>query len=961
MSQNIKNSSQKYKSIYKGVIIQNDDPLQNGRVKVFVPHIHLSLIGASEELANLDMLFSFFGKNIEEQAAPSNSKIDLTEYIEILKEKLPWAAVLQPIVGETGYAKYNSSTQNSTTSDNNDFNNTSLEASTTQGEGPQALYADDKNVWGDPSYSGGERVDGNSGTYDVKKPYNLPKGTFTVPSVNSQVWVQFVDGDPFTPMVVGAAPTALEWQAHASPSTYPSTYENSSDLSNRNSQENNINDKIKRHQTVQNSGAFTTVTNDTLGKTTRSEIHHSGTSKFIDEAGNESRYKTGDTRDTVVGSTYEDYRQTKNKHVKGNETSITRGNSRVVIGSGNVEAAKKQKDLLGNIHQYKSLFETQRTGADSVFTSPLQTKGGNNSPCPACSKGRSAISLNDSVTENLKQFPKLINDIFVNPLLESISSIIQQLFASFNLTKFLPPILTQFPKPAECSTCGGTGISPSSEEGDFPVEPKKQEIPNLYKEYAGEIAKAEEQLGDGGNHIIEVTKNILITSGTITNDLDSVRVDKKGKAKVAGVKVAEEGTYQAEQESPVVEKVHVDNLAGGTVTIHANNKINLIAGAGGVKFRTLGRVEFGGTMSNLTGEQVNVASENEVNIHGGQRLNLEGKILSLKAGSGEVVMDCNLSINGNANIKGGLSVEGELFVNHITAQMELTPTENSAPSYGQGVEDYPNRKIIGYVDLRVVDGPAEWPVFSMGVDGSKPDKSSMLVYPHSHMTRSVPTKLVGSNKELRSLSSRVSSRMPIAPKGVEMAKKGPLETMFTNYSDEDQVTKNLNPDLGMKEETSTLVKLDPPTPPGGIDAGESVLSALQSAAKSLKIDNLVSLGESKLKQLGLEQIGQHLTQEGFAALGLDKLSSTLGAAEMGAGRISEFIMNKTNASIKGVVQVGMKQLDDFGITSVMNGAKNKQQVINNVNTFVNSKLGKQVIEEYKQLSETKKRIAAAVT
>ena len=53
-----------YKSIYKGIVVQNDDPLQGGRVKVFVPDIHFSLLGIEKEQAVNDLYFGFFGKNI---------------------------------------------------------------------------------------------------------------------------------------------------------------------------------------------------------------------------------------------------------------------------------------------------------------------------------------------------------------------------------------------------------------------------------------------------------------------------------------------------------------------------------------------------------------------------------------------------------------------------------------------------------------------------------------------------------------------------------------------------------------------------------------------------------------------------------------------------------------------------------------------------------------------------------
>lgn len=819
-------NSKSYNNIYKGIVIQNDDPMQSGRVKVFVPDIHFSLIGLSKEQTNQSMMFGFFGKNINQQTP--NNNIDLTDHIETLKSKLPWALVIQPIVGETGFAKFNSSSKNSTVSDSNDPVSTDLSTATTQQEGPQAIYKGDKNVWGDPAYSGGERVDGNPGSYNFEKPYNLPKGNFAIPSVNTQVWVQFIDGNPFSPVVIGAAATAAEWQAHAKPSSYPSTSENTADPSSRD-ESGGIDSKIYRNSTIQNSTAYTTITDNSQGKTSRSEIHVSGTSKTIDSEGNESLYKTGDNRSTILGSNFDDFRQSRNKHVKGNETAIIKGNSRVVIGSGNVEAAKQQKKLLGNIHQYKSLFETKRTNAEGVFTSPLQTKEAIVEECPACTKngGRSEESLNADVSQYLNQFSSVNNFEFMRGNSGILSSLGQLLQQSLNALPGLKNI--QFPKTNQCKVCKGTRIAPFTQGSTYAKDTRKERIPDLYKEYAGEIAKAEEQLGDGGNHIIEVTKNMVISVGTVTNDFDSVRIDKKGKGTVAGLEVADEGVYAVEESSPVVEKVHVDNLAGGTLTILGNNKINFVAGAGGVKFRSLGGVDFGGTISNFTGEQVNIASENEVNISGGQRLSLEAKILSLKAsgGSGQLVFDSNVGFNGNALIKGGMSVEGELFVNHITGQMELVPTEDSSPSFGGSVNS--ESKIVGYIPQGtritvsnisgIVDGEgrpcsvqgvamievgSDVPIKTIGA-GSKPEENAFSMNPHNHLIRMIPMTLVGSNKDLRTAAKATAQQGLVKPSPVSFSKKGPSDSLSKNFVDSGKANRNAsNAD---KSNTSTMVRI----------------------------------------------------------------------------------------------------------------------------------------------------------
>lgn len=681
--------------------------------------------------------------------------------------------------------------------------------------------------------------------------------------------------------------------------------------------ENFINSVLHRHSTVTNSGAETKIVSSTTGKQTVTTMHSSGTSKHTDEAGNESSYLVGDKRHTVVGSVFSDHRQDVNNHIKRNKVDIIRGDKRVLVGSGNAEAAKKQKDLLGKIHQYKSLFETQRTGADSVFNSPLQSKGGSNKSCPACSSGKKELTVNNSNVEYLKQFPQVNNTLFksLNSVISFISSLITK------VTGLLPATLTQFPKKSECKVCGGSGISPSSQDGNFPVESKKQEIPNLYKSYAGEMAKAEEQLGDGGNYILEVTKNMVISVGTVPNDLDSVRVDKKGKSKPAGVGIGEKGTYTKQTESPVVEKVHVDNLAGGTLTMLGNNGVNLIAGAGGIKFRSLGGVDFGGTMSNFTGEQVNIGSENEVNIHGGARLSLEGKILSLKAGDGEVVLDCNLAVSGNAKIKGGLYVEGELFVNHITGQLEATPTDINQPSYGEPVTFPP--KIIGYVDLGDL---GVYPVFT-SIGYNMPDPDSILVYSHRHMIRSIPMSLMGSNKDVREAAASVESTTPVVASKVDNGVKGPMEVvnkMFTPQKLADSSTLN---------EQHTPIKITDYTP--SADSGASILNGLKSVASNTNSSSLLTRGESLVKSLGLDSVASSISTEAKQALGMMGLSNENGGLSYGTNRVGAYITsNLSDSTLQSAVKKGATELANTGIASLMNGATNTQDVIDKINSTV---------------------------
>ena len=165
------NTDLKYTSIYKGVVIQNDDPSQSGRVKVFVPLIHTSLLPFSEKEYSKNINFGVFGKNINKQ---NKGQVDLTDSMETLKQKLPWASVLQPIVGETGNAKFNSSSTLSTPSDSNDYEaSIALNSDSELGGGAGELYSEGNvsSVWASGAAAGGTVSSPSAGAFNYNKKH----------------------------------------------------------------------------------------------------------------------------------------------------------------------------------------------------------------------------------------------------------------------------------------------------------------------------------------------------------------------------------------------------------------------------------------------------------------------------------------------------------------------------------------------------------------------------------------------------------------------------------------------------------------------------------------------------------------------------------------------------------------------------------------------------------------------
>jgi hypothetical protein len=783
------NTQQKYNSIYKGVIIQNDDPSQSGRVKVFVPLIHTSLLTFSDKEYNKNINFGVFGKNINKQ---NKDQVDLTEFMEVLKQKLPWANVLQPIVGETGNAKFNSASTLSTPSDSNDYESSiAINSESELGGGAGELYGDGNvsSIWASSAAAGGNVSSPSATSFNYNKKHNSSKGTFAVPSVNTQVWVIFLEGNPQVPLIVGAAPSTNDWQQNVYPSAYPGSYENKS----KSKAPSTADETIYRNATVNNSGAMTSVTNNSTGNQSKHEIHISGTSNSFASDGSTSSFVTADSNKMVMGSNFSEIKGSNNQYTEGENTSIVRGDRIKRVGSLNVAAAQGEKATLKNIDQYKALFETKRTAGGGVFNSLQQSKSGQGTTCPACSSG--------------KQRPTISGKALGEQLDSIIDINLSDLIPGFEIPSFpiegLNISNTAYPPPEECKVCKGTGISPSSMGGQFPPEEKKQEIGKMYVDSAPALASFEQSIGEGGNDLTEVTKNMVISVGCAYNDMDSIRVDPEGKFFNSAVAIGKEGPYSKQDTSPLIEPKHVDDLSGGTFTLIANNKAAFIVGAGGIQFETPGLMKLYGAITSVTGEQVNISSSNEINLGGGQRLHMEAKILSLKGTGGYVQVDSNLSVDKNLVVQGGACIGGNLHLLNVTAPMTLQPTEELVESFGTTNDKA--RRIIGYLEMGtilqltvpsgvIVNDPSDQsqigvlksnqviaytvtqdtPLYSMTNSNSKPDKRSVRIYAHRHWFRNLPLTLTGSTSEVyEAAAAALSQNTPQAPTPPKNGKTGP--------------------------------------------------------------------------------------------------------------------------------------------------------------------------------------------
>lgn len=760
---------------YLGIVVANNDPQKKGRLKVFVPHVTPSVYNNWTQ-DNKDKKFKFLGKNIDS---------GLTDIVEELKDILPWAECASPIMGEVSEGRYNSATQQATTSDSNNFESSKpvknfqpTEFSQNvdgTGEKPANLYENTqfslKDAFVSPGASGTNKANLYGGSYRPASYSNKAKGSFSIPPVGSHVWVFFHDGNPMQPVYFAASYGAAAWQGVYETNDYPDSYENKSPTEGA---ESDHNVETYRNKYILNQKGGTLEFINTDSRESLRLTHYSGS--FIQFTNPTTIYlATGNEQHLILKDKFETIRGADSKYVDGDVDDTVRGDWYRKIGSLNSAATQRWKDLMQDVADIKQKFEIQRVTDKELFNSLEQQKGGNAGKCPVCQGNKKIKTMKNEDFKYVKtsnvyikrypgsgsspnkgyfeksntEDPKGQRSPAGRPrnYLERKNYNLQSEVTAYEWVKprgvFQPGKAQelQFPETKRCPACGGTGLSPSSMGGTWTVDPMKQQLAQLVMSKAANLAKAEADMGLGGHEIVDVTKHKIETVGTIMNDFGSIRVDSKGKMFNTSVKIDEIGVFEQQQPSPLIEYVHVDDLPGGNYTINACNRFTLNVGAGGVSMKTFGPVQLGGTVTNISGEQLNLASSNEVNIDGGKRLTMIADIIYLKQRQmAQVMIDSSLGVSRNLIVAGGAHIEGELTVNHITAPVEIQETELTKV---YGIMNDETSKIIGFRS----SGEA---IYSCLPDKNLyADDNSVIIYPHSHHFRNLPLKLVKSNTELR--------------------------------------------------------------------------------------------------------------------------------------------------------------------------------------------------------------------
>lgn len=801
--------------MYLGIVVQNNDPEWRGRVKVYVPHIQANVYqNWYNEIT--DKSFRFMGNNVKSDLELILPELKTVLPWAENSMPLAGATGSGRYNAHDHTGTISDSSRNETIKPNkhtqSDIEKKYKLNDEHLGESPGKVY-ESHNTWVKDAFTNTENPDKQDGfewnaaiTADkmphaelpvgdrlngVNRPNkyahnyrpstysNCAKGSFSIPNVGSHVWVFFQGGDPLQPVVFGVSHGREDWQGiydcnQEHGVDYPGTYENTS------TQEEQVfttDTETYRNKYVinQKGGVLEFVNTD--NRETLKMTHYSGSflefnnhTNVIFASNNTQRLVQQDEYDTVNGF--------RNIYTERDLDYMVRGDHYRKTGYQNYNHHLDWRETMRPLAEVKGLFEIQRiTGAPAGAMT--QTRDGQAIECPVCrDQGRiryhrlhnkfiytgmtSTFSRKDgafeaTVANNSQGYftpvprrgggyrfpfgPGKEVQFELNPML--YQSAHEHLPASGRGEIFGEP----------CPACGGTGISPSSMEGDWLAEEKKSDenFEQLLKTITGQLAPIESELGLGGSEIINTAKHKVENIGLVTNDFPSVRVDPVGKMYRSTMVVHKKGVFANQTATPLIENVHVDDLPGGTYSLNVANRWNVQVGAGGVSIKTLGRVDVSGAQVNVAGDQVNIGSENEVNVDGGKRLSIVADIINIRQRDrGQVMVDSNLGVSQNVIVGGGLHVEGELSCQHITAPVEIHETEK-ARIYSKllrGLRFKCNINGGMHSDNVAGDRHVSWGAATITLIADSND-DRVIDYGHSHLFKNAAMHLMETNDLVR--------------------------------------------------------------------------------------------------------------------------------------------------------------------------------------------------------------------
>jgi len=277
----------------------------------------------------------------------------------------------------------------------------------------------------------------------------------------------------------------------------------------------------------------------------------------------------------------------------------------------------------------------------------------------------------------------------------------------------------------------GPEPSSSTQDGTWATNTEKEDLADKMVELQKSLTVIEQALGNGGDEIATVKRHSIETIGAVVNNYPSFRYDNEGRSCATEIGVSKTSVYKHFGALPVVEDIdNASNFPCGTKTLTVGNKYNVIVGSGGVQIKTSGPAIFSGTTVKVAGTTVNVSSEGGTTISSSSYVDIFSNNVMVRSPR-QILLDSSVGVSNNLIIGGGTFIEGETYVNHISAPAEVQRTYDT--------------KVFG----KLVKGAFIGVVDAFGNVYAADTENSVELPPHSHHFNNIPLTLYGSNTKLR--------------------------------------------------------------------------------------------------------------------------------------------------------------------------------------------------------------------
>jgi len=289
----------------------------------------------------------------------------------------------------------------------------------------------------------------------------------------------------------------------------------------------------------------------------------------------------------------------------------------------------------------------------------------------------------------------------------------------------------------------GAKVSAATENGEWASDPDALRVDEYAKEMQPTLTEIESKMGDGGDEHVILKRNKLETIGAIFNDYPSVKIDEKGRSQPFEMLVSDTGAYKNHDYIPLLEEI--DNSSnfpcGKDVKIIGNSYVRNV-GSGGISFKTSGSMEMGGTIMRVGFKQLVMNASHGIHIGSEAGVEIQSlKTITLRTDR-QVYVESSLGVKNNLIVGGGLSVEGETYLQHVTAPLEVQQTEDTI-LYSKFNTTTPRSLLIGECVISSGSSAGIWPVYAL------PTPDIIKSPPHGHHFNNLPLNLTRSNSDVR--------------------------------------------------------------------------------------------------------------------------------------------------------------------------------------------------------------------